>query len=302
MLSHLPKTFLAIVETGSITAASEALGLAKSAVSQNLKRLEQQLDVKLAVRTTRKITLTPAGERYYHRCKEIVALSQSARTEMEAYGATPRGSFSITAPHALVAPVVAPALASLVRRFPMLEPRVIADDARLDLVAEGIDLALTVGDLPDSSFKAQRVGALQDVLCAAPSLLQSGPPQSDAVFFEWVQTLPYVAHMREPTNLHYRGHARSADAPLKLRFQSGMRANTMEAIVALAKEGLGVALLPDVAVAKDLNDGQLVRVCPSHPTEPIPIYAVHAYDAMTPLSVLEAVAALRSRMGEIALD
>lgn len=295
MLSPLPMSFLAIVEAGSITGAADALGVAKSAVSQNLKHLEDTLGVKLAIRTTRRFTLTPAGERYYQRCKDIVALSHSARTEMEGYGATPKGPFVITAPHALIAPVVAPALAQMLRRFSSLQPRVIADDARLDLVAGGIDLALTVGDLPDSSLKAQRVGALCDTLCVAPELLETGPSPSAAEFTDWIQQLPYVAHMREPATVTF-----ACDNEMRgdLRFVPNLRGNTVDAVLAMAREGMGVALLPDLAVAEDLAGGRLVRVCSAHNPAPVPIYAVHAYDALVPLSVREAILALRHRLSE----
>ena len=118
MLSTLPLTFVTIVDSGSITRAADELNLAKSAVSQNLKRLEQQLDIKLATRSTRRFSLTPAGERYYQRCKEVLMLSKLAETELEAYGSKPSGPFTITAPHALIAPVVAPAMTTVSRRFP----------------------------------------------------------------------------------------------------------------------------------------------------------------------------------------
>ncbi|MEM8814145.1 MAG: LysR family transcriptional regulator, partial [Pseudomonadota bacterium] len=132
MLSPLPLSFVTILETGSITGAADHLGLAKSAVSQNLKRLEGHLGVKLLVRSTRRMSVTPAGERYYRRCKEILALSRQAETEMEAFGAEPTGPITITAPHALIAPVIAPALASVTRRFGALEPVVVAEDKRLE--------------------------------------------------------------------------------------------------------------------------------------------------------------------------
>ncbi|MCR9137689.1 MAG: LysR family transcriptional regulator [Alphaproteobacteria bacterium] len=300
MLSLLPQTFVTIVESGSITGAADALNLAKSAVSQNLKRLEEQLGVKLAVRTTRRFSLTPAGERYYRKCKDIIALSESAKTEMEAYGATPSGPLSITAPHALVTPVVAPAVAEVAQAFPLLRPRIIADDARLDLVAEGIDLSLFVGDLPDSSLKALRVGELRDILCVSPDLANTAPSSDDPAFASWAQSLPYVAHVREPAVVTHRVPKTDSARPITLTFEPHMRGNTIEAIAALARTGLGVALLPDIAVAADLKAGRLVNLCGSLAPNPTPIYAVHAYDVLVPKSVRLTIKAIRNALSRAA--
>ncbi|WFE88412.1 LysR substrate-binding domain-containing protein [Roseibium porphyridii] len=294
MLSVLPQTFVTVVETGSITRAAEDMNLAKSAVSQNLKRLETQLDVKLAVRTTRRLSLTPAGKRYYQKCKELIALSRLAQTEMEAFGARPSGPITITAPHALIATVIAPAIALVRRQFPHLTPQVIADDKRLDLVAEGIDVSLTVGDLPDSSLKARRVGALRDVLCVAPELLDAAPSADDPAFMEWAQSLPYIAHVREPENLEHILQSQEGGNPIRLCFKTSFRSNTVEAIAALAREGLGVALLPDIGVVEDLRAKRLVPLFSKHTLEPTPVYALHAYEKLQPGSVRATIKAIET--------
>lgn len=298
MLSALPLSFVTIVDAGSITRAADELNLAKSAVSQNLKRLEEQLGVKLATRTTRRLSLTPAGERYYKRCREILALSQQAATEMEAFGATPSGTVTVTAPHALVAPAIVPAMAHVTRRFPELEPVVIADDRRLDLVAEGIDVAVSVGQLADSSLRARRVGDLHDVLCAAPGLMAHAPTTDDPAFADWIQSIPYIAHMREPATVEHSLDLRHGAGPTRLRFRSVFRTNTIEAIAAFARDGLGMALLPDIGVAEDLNSGRLVSVCAPALPEPTPIYAVHAYGALPPKSVQATINAVQAAVAD----
>ena len=293
MLSALVRNFAVIVETGSITRAADHLDTTKSAVSQNLKRLEDELGVKLAVRTTRRMSLTPAGERYYQRCKAILTLSRQAKTEMEAFGAPPSGPIKVTAPHALIGPVLAPALAEVTRRFPKLAPQVIAEDRRLDLIAEGIDVAVSVGDLPDSSLKVRRVGELRDILCVAPALMRDAPASDDPDFRIWVQSMPYIAHMREPGSVEHVLPVSERSDPLKLRFNPTFRSNTIEAIAAFAREGLGVALLPDISVAEDLKAGRLTQLCGSLRPDPTPIYAVHAYDTLAPKSVSETIGAIQ---------
>lgn len=296
MLSTLPLTFVTIVERGSITQAADELSLAKSAVSQNLKRLEDQLGVKLATRTTRRFNLTPAGERYYLRCKEILALSQKASTEMEDFGATPAGPITITAPHAMIAPIIAPAMAKVVRMFPRLRPSVIADDKRLDLVADGIDVSITVGVLRDSSLKARKVGVLRDVLCVSPNLLDQKHIGTDANTVLAIQSLPYVAHVREGPVVEYALRQVQTNKQLQVRFQPTFYGNTVEALAAFAREGLGVALLPDLAVIDDLESGVLVKALPDHTLGEEPIYAVHAYDTLPPKSVLEVIGAVQAEL------
>lgn len=296
MLSPLPLTFAAIVETGSITGAADQLGLAKSAVSQNLKRLEGRLGVKLVVRTTRRMSVTPAGKRYYRRCKDILALSRQAETEMEAFGAAPTGPITITAPHALIAPVIAPALAAVTDRFPALEPVVVAEDRRLDLVSHGIDIAISVGALTDSSLRARRIGTLSDVLCGAPAVLAGAPPPDDPGFADWLGALPYIAHMREPAEVRYSIPARHGNRTVVL--QRKLKSNTIEAMCALVRQGLGVALLPDLAVNADLKTGRLISLCEAVGSKPSPIYAVHPYDTHPPKSVIETIAAIQAALAE----
>lgn len=294
MLSALPLTFVAIVERGSITQAATNLNLAKSAVSHNLKRLEAQLGVKLATRTTRKFNLTPAGERYYARCKEILILSQMASTEMEDFGATPSGPIIITAPHAMIAPVIAPAMKKVMSKFSLLRPTVIADDKRLDLVAGGIDLSITVGPLPDSSLKAQKVGTLRDVLCVCPKLLNSLQGAADTHILEAIQSLPYIAHAREDHVVEHTLLQEHTEKTLRVRFRPTFFSNAIDAMVSFAREGLGVALLPDLAVIDELEKGTLVKVFPDYAVDKEPIYAVHAYDTLPPRSVREIIDAVKA--------
>ncbi|WP_241482300.1 LysR family transcriptional regulator [Leisingera sp. ANG-Vp] len=302
MLSPLPLSFVAIVETGSISRAAEDLGIAKSAVSQNLKRLEERLDVKLANRTTRQFALTPAGKKYYQYCKGLLALSQRAETEMEVFGAEPAGPLKITAPHAFIGPVIAPAMLRLKQRFPRLEPVVIAEDKRLDLISEGIDVAITVGHLPDSSLRARRIGEICDVLCVSPALMSEAPAAADPAYCQWVQSLPYLAHMREPLTVAHSIPVAGCDKSSVVRFTPNLRSNTIEALVSFAREGLGVALLPNISVFKYLQAGDLLQLCPPTENEPEPIFAVHAYDTLAPKSVQEVIDTISTAIGTAALE
>lgn len=296
MISPLPLTFISIVERGSITLAADELNLAKSAVSQNLKRLEEKLGVKLATRTTRKFCLTPAGERYYLRCKEILALSKIASTEMEDFGAEPSGPITVTAPHAMISPVIAPAISRVITKYPLLRPSIIADDKRLDLISSGIDVAITVGKLQDSGFRARKVGVLKDVLCASPTLFNNVQLGESPAEIDLIQSLPYIAHSREHTSIAHQLKCLHSGKILHINFKPTLFSNTIDALVALAREGLGVALLPELAIAKDLENTNLVRLFPDYSLEISDIYAVHAYDNKPPKSVVEVVNAIRAEL------
>lgn len=299
MLSNLTKTFVAIVETGSITRAAEELSLAKSAVSQNLKRLEQQLGITLATRSTRRLALTPAGNRYYQRCKELIVISQRAEAEMESFGTIPSGPMKITAPHAFIGPVISPAMATLCSRFPGLSLTVVADDKRLDLIEQGIDMAITVGVLKDSNLRAKRVGILQDILCISPTLMVDAPSTDDPTFIGWARSLPYIAHVRESKAVEHTLTSSNNSSQIHIRFQSTLRCNTIDGAAAFAREGLGVVLLPNISAAEDLISGRLVRLCGSFNLEPKPIYAVHAYDRLPPKSINAAIEAVQDTLTKL---
>lgn len=285
ILSPLTKSFVAIVESGSITGAANQLCMAKSAISQNLKQLEDFTGVKLAIRTTRSLSLTPAGQRYYERCKEIIALSERARNEMENYGATPAGPMRVTAPHAMINPIIAPSIAQLVDEFPLIQPEIIADDRRLNIIENSIDLAITIGVLNDSTLMARKIGSMRDILCMSEKLankfeLSQSPP------IEKIRTLPYISHSRQSsTQIEVFLQHRQKDEEIELRFNPSMIANTVESVLAMTRHGLGVALLPSFLVGDALDSGSLKELLPNYQLKEKNIHAVHAYGRQVPMSI-----------------
>lgn len=299
MLSSFPHTFVAIVEAGSITQAANVLNTAKSGVSQTLIRLERQLGVKLAYRTTRKLTLTPAGDQFYRRCKEIVALSNMAKAEMEGFGVEPSGPITITAPHVLIEPIIVPALVTLKDRLPKVEPSIIAEDRRLDPVEHGIDLAIRVGDLEDSNLISSRIGTWHEILCASPDILK--PSHSDDVFdsVPMIEALPYIAHFREPNPVFHTLVNSDTRTRLRVTFTPKLFGNTVKALAEMARQGLGVALLPEFVIVDDLKNGSLTRVLPHYFLDEKAISAIHAYGDMPPASVVEIIGAIRSKLNKL---
>ena len=293
LLSPLTRTFVAVVEAGTVTRAADDLGMAKSTISQNLKTLETILHVKLIHRTTRRQNLTPAGERYYQRCKEIIAVAHVAAEEIQSIDTNPTGPIKVTAPHAMISPVIAPALSRLVEKFANLQPKLVADDRRLDLIEHGLDVAVTVGVLPDSSYSAQRIGYLEDVLCASPDLLmRHGIATSDMSESE-LGSLPFICHLRQGVNDEHRIVHRKNGTELILRARPDVLGNSIEAIAAMARQGMGIAILPNYSVAQSMQEGSLVQICDAFRFPLKPISAVHPYGKIPPRAVQQFIADAR---------
>lgn len=149
--------FVRVVEQGSLTAAARVLGLPKTTVSRRLRQLEDQLGARLLNRTTRRLALTEAGTIYYERGKRIAAELEEAENAVHQLEGSPRGWLRVTAPYSLGVVMLAPLLESFRDRYPDVRVQVILSNDRLDLVRENIDVALRLGELPDSTLVARRL-------------------------------------------------------------------------------------------------------------------------------------------------
>ncbi len=299
LLSNQTSIFIAIVEAGSVTGAAEMLGMGKSGVSDALKQLETSLGVRLLSRTTRRQSLTAMGEMFYRRCKELSNLSTIALEEVSEHLAEPMGPIRITAPHATIQYSIAPAIASLNKRYPRIQPELIVDDKRLDLIKNQIDLALTVGELPDSEFKVQRIGVLQDVLCASPALCERlglGTPADLAP--EVMQDLPYVAHHWEGTEISHNLKAKDASGCVTFRFRRVATATSVHAVFALIQQGVGLGVLPHFFLRERLQRGELVEILPGYEPRANGIYTVHPYGNIPPLSVRVMIDTMKQVLSE----
>lgn len=287
--------FIAFAETakhGSFAAAARVLGSAPSTLAKAVLRLEESLGVKLFHRTTRQVSLTPDGDRLYQRCQRVLAEIEELHADAAGTRATPAGTLRIDIPIVYGRRVLLPVLARLKRQHAGLELDVRFSDAYVDLIKDGIDLAVRVGPLHDSSLVARRFASMSLLLCASPAYLaQRGEPATlralerhDAVLFR----LPSTGRDR-PWQFSQRGQA------VTLHPRSQVRLNDGEAIVQAALLGLGVAQLPDHIVGDELRAGRLVELLPSLRPAPMPISAVYPSQRLLPPRVrvvLEAFMAL----------
>jgi LysR family transcriptional regulator for bpeEF and oprC len=269
--------------------------VAPSTLAKAVARLEATLGVKLFHRTTRQVRLTPDGERLFQRCQRVLAEVEDLQAEASGTRASPSGALRIDAPAFYGKRFVMPLLAALRQRHPQLRIDLRLSDAYVDLVREGVDLALRIGPLRDSTLVARRVDKQQLVLCASPAYLGArGTPRRiedlaghDVVVFR----LPTSGRDR-PWQLRQRG------SPVELVPRAQVRIDDGEGLVEALKLGMGLCQLPDMMVQGELERGELVELLPSCRPEAMPIHIVHPSGRLLPQRVrvaIEALAALRPR-------
>lgn len=283
-----------IVEAGGISKAAEALEVSKSVISQHLKALEQELGVSLLNRTTRRQTLTPVGKEFYQQCKQINQLTKQAWQQAQAAQEVAKGIVTITAPHALMDSVVAPAIGELLIEHPLIKPVLIADDQRQDLIKNNIDIAVRVGKLPDSDYRQVKLGEFRDVLCASQSYIDKhfgDSPVTECI--EW-SAINYIANDWQGSHVnHQLTHVQSKDKLLNLSFTPQRRANSLPTVVSLVKAGAGIALLPQFIVAQE---SALMKVVADYQLPPNEVFALHAYSSGKPKAVELAIGAINDKM------
>lgn len=262
--------FVAVVEAGSFTAAADTLGTTKAVVSFNLKQLEQELGVALLTRSTRRLALTEAGEGFYAECARLLREADAAVDQARSGQATLSGSLRVTATVDYGNRIVAPALAAFARRHPALRVSYQASSAHADLIGDRLDLAVRVGTLADSSYRATPIGQFKLLLVASPALLaEHGAPRT----LEALAAMPWLAN-RPGRSDHWRvtdGKGREH----ALRVAPVAHADTASALLAFAEAGCGVAALPDWLLEEPLARGVLQRVLPTVSLPPQPVYAVY---------------------------
>ena len=168
---HLINVFVAVVDTNGFAGAARKLNMSPPAVTRAINELETHLGLRLLTRTTRTIRVTDAGERYVQDCKRILTEMQEADDSVSGMHASPRGRLTITAPVLFGGMYVTPIVTEYLTRYPEVSASCLFLDRVVNLLDEGVDVAVRIGELPDSSMQAIRVGQVRRVICAAPDYL-----------------------------------------------------------------------------------------------------------------------------------
>ena len=264
------ESFVAVAQLGSFVKAADRLGISKAMVSRNVSELEARLGVRLMQRTTRRLALSDAGAEYLQRCVQILGELHDANAAVSASAVQAQGLLKISAPLTFGIRHLAPLWGEFLRIHPRVELEVNLNDRVVDLIEEGYDLAVRIGQLGSSSLIARRIAGTRLVLCASPRYLQQAAPIQvlDDIADHDVISYTYLA-----TGEHWHftgpGGARSIEVHPRLRSNSG---DTCRA-AALADQG--IVFQPGFLVGEDLKAGRLVEILPRYTGPEIDISVVH---------------------------
>lgn len=271
---------LAVVEAGSLSAASRRLGMPLATVSRKISELEAHLKTRLLIRSTRQITLTDAGRSYVEACRRIIEqVDEAERTATGEYRA-PRGELLVTAPVVFGRLHLLPVALEFLKAFPEIGLRLVLSDSILSLVDDNVDLAVRIGILPDSSLIATRIGLIRHVVCASPTYFAArGQPQTlnDVGGHDCI-TFDSLASPRAWTFA-------KGGSILSVRVNSRLIVNTAEAAIDAAIAGVGMTRVLSYQVAPAIRAGTLVPVLEAFEPAPWPVSLVHAGQGLLPLKV-----------------
>lgn len=256
-LDHLTAmaVFARVVEEESFSRAAQGLGLSKSAVSKQVSRLEDRLGVRLLNRTTRRLSLSEAGMAFYERCRHVVAEAEAAEEAVGHLAAAPRGTLRVNVPMSFGQAHVAPALPEFLARYPELSIDLQLNDRTVDLVDEGYDMAIRIGQLPDSSLIARRLAPVRRMAFASSAYLNAhGRPRHPRELRDH-DCLVY-SYQSSGREWRFRG----PEGEIRVTVAGRLEANNGDALLAAARGGAGVVMMPSFIASEALRAGQLEAI------------------------------------------
>jgi DNA-binding transcriptional LysR family regulator len=259
--------FAQVIEQGSLSAAAKHLGLSRAVVSYHLKKLEEQLEVKLLNRSTRSINLTEAGQAYYERCRVIAEQANAANQQIENFKSEPVGLLKLTCPVNIGLQTVVPALNEFKKIYPKIALDVMLTDEVVNIMKEGIDLAIRGAPLPDSALQASKLATLKTCLCAAPEYLkQFGRPTSPAS----LSTHQWVIYKLTSGVITLNKGSRS----FSVSMNGSISTNNAAARTLFVEAGHGLGRIPLYDALPKINAGSLEAVLPDFSLSDINVYGV----------------------------
>ena len=255
--------FTEVADRASLTEAARALDMSRAMVSRYLESIERWLGVRLLHRSTRRVSLTDAGEEALQRCRQMLELSRDVQSVAGARHAAPAGKLRITTSTSFAAAYLADVVTDFLSRYPRTQVELIALERTVNLVEERIDLAVRIGNVLDDLLVARKLGACRSVVCASPAYIRaSGYPNApDDLRHHRCITHAYVGR----TEFRLQRNGQTLRIPVRGQLQSSEAAVTRRAALA----GAGVAMLPTYFVSADLASGELIRLLPDCEPEPL---------------------------------
>ncbi|WP_394777976.1 LysR substrate-binding domain-containing protein [Undibacterium sp.] len=261
--------FATVVRSGSFAAGARALGLTRAVVSHHIRALETRLGVPLAQRSTRSFSLTPAGEAFRVHCERLLDEANDGIRGMELLRAEPSGEVRITCSHHFGNKRILPALLEFRRRYPAVRLHVAMNDANVDLVQHGIELAVRAGPLADSSLVARRLVREPTMLCASPAYLRRYRAPASAAELDQHRWVVYPPSQKTLA-------VRAGGQDMQIAVRGDVVTDSAASRLAFVLAGDGIARLPAYDAAPLLASGELVHVLPEVETAALEIYLVHS--------------------------
>ena len=270
--------FARVARTGNMSAAGREMGLSPAVVSKRVSLLEDRLGARLFHRTTRQLTLTETGEGYFKRIVDILSLVEEADDFVSRRNTTPRGALKITAPTTFSRLVLAPVMPAFIERFPDIELDMHLTDNFVDIIRDGVDVAIRIGELADSSLVAKKLSPDRRVICGSPAYLaKAGTPKTLA-------DLEHHNCLSSGAQEFWR--LEGPDGEHQLRLRGNIRSNSAEVIRESLLAGLGLGLRSLWEVGPELKSGDLKVVLPQYRgSSKVAIHAVYPCREFMPSKV-----------------
>jgi len=262
--------YVAVAECEGFAAAARRLGVSPPVVTRAVADLEARLGVKLLNRTTRYVRATDAGQRYLEDARRVLAAADEADEAAIGINAEPRGHLTVTAPVLFGRIYVMPGIVDYLQRFPATEVSALFVDRVVNLLEDGVDVALRIGELGDSSFKALRVGSVRRTLCASPDYIArcGGPTKPEALTNH---TIIVATNLSATIEWRFK----QDEKPLAVRIKPRLSVTSNDSAIEAAVRGLGIARLMSYQVAPELESGKLKILLSEFEPTPVPIHILH---------------------------
>ena len=262
--------FAKTVDHGSFRAAAKALDLSPSVVSHHVGQLEQRLDTALLYRSTRKLSLTPDGERLLSAAHAMMDAAEAGLQDIVSHTHQPSGTLRVTAPAFLAQSAITNQVAEFSLAYPQVELAIDFSDARQDLIADGYDIALRAGEMEDSSLMARKLFNVHRKLIAAPAYInaQTKQPTSPSDLSDW-DWLLFAPVKRQKLRFNKAGKQKFVAKP-----NSRITVNDAYALSQLARTGAGLAIVPEFIAEQHVTSGALQYVLPDWTLDPFDVFAV----------------------------
>lgn len=285
--------FVAVVECGSFSSAAHQLGMTKSAVSKRVSVLEDSLGVRLFHRTTRKLTLTEAGERFSDYARSSFALAQDGFAELSKFQGKPKGTLKINAPMTFSRLHLVPYIKEFLERYPELNVILSMEDKVIDMTEGAFDVGIRIGELKDSSLIAKKLVNCNSVVCAAPEYIkQFGQPSSPEELAN--HNCIYYSLFQAGVEWTFFKQGRK----IKVQPKGNFIVNNSDAIAEVLLQGLGICQMPTFIVSEHLASGSLVALLEEYRLPDHAIYAVYPERKHLPEKVRVLIAFLQEKLGD----